>query len=81
MTVPPTQAGEQLHQRLAPLFDDIDNEVNALSELRDTLRGRLRINGTEHVLELLWPKFMRFMQAYPGVSMPASVWATPWKGT
>ncbi|WWT73755.1 LysR substrate-binding domain-containing protein [Lautropia mirabilis] len=69
MTVPPTQAGEQLHQRLAPLFDDIDNEVNALSELRDTLRGRLRINGTEHVLELLWPKFMRFMQAYPEVEL------------
>lgn len=69
MTVPPTQAGEQLHQRLAPLFDDIDNEINALSELRDTLRGRLRINGTEHVLELLWPKFMRFMQAYPEVEL------------
>ena len=66
MTVPPTQAGEQLHQRLAPLFD---NEINALSELRDTLRGRLRINGTEHVLELLWPKFMRFMQAYPEVEL------------
>ena len=44
-----TEAGEQLYQRLSPLFDDIDKEVNELSTFRNAVSGSLRINGNEHV--------------------------------
>lgn len=64
-----TGAGERLYQKLSPLFDVIDDELNALSAMRDTVRGRLRINGTEHAIAQLWPKFARFLRDYPGVEL------------
>lgn len=65
-----TDAGERLHQRLAPLFDTIDQEIGALQSSQGQLRGSLRVNGSEHALcAELWPKFERFMQDNPGVSL------------
>ncbi|HBO37659.1 MAG TPA: LysR family transcriptional regulator [Pasteurellaceae bacterium] len=65
-----TEAGERLYQRLSPLFDNIDNEINQLSELRNTVSGTLRINGNEHVFRyVLGEKFERFMQCYPEVNL------------
>ena len=49
-SVATTGAGERLYQKLSPLFDVIDDELNALSAMRDTVRGRLRINGSEHAI-------------------------------
>ena len=43
-----TEAGEQLFQNLMPLFESIEDNLNALSTFRDTLSGKLRINGNDH---------------------------------
>ncbi|MFC0820477.1 LysR family transcriptional regulator [Moraxella marmotae] len=65
-----TAAGEQLQQRLRPLFDDIDEQINALGSFRNSLSGTLRINSTEHALgTVLWQKFQQFMQRYPDIRL------------
>ncbi|WP_150538177.1 LysR family transcriptional regulator [Actinobacillus vicugnae] len=67
-----TEAGEQLYQRLLPLFDQIDREINELGEFLGELRGTLRINATELSFSLLWEKFERFLTAYPEVNVELS---------
>ncbi|HDL5699632.1 TPA: LysR family transcriptional regulator [Mannheimia haemolytica] len=65
-----TEAGERLYQRLLPLFDEIDQEVNGLSEFRNALKGTLRINGNEHVFRnVLADKFAEFAKRYPEVAL------------
>lgn len=65
-----TEAGEQLYQRLLPLFDEIDQEINGLSEFRNALKGVLRINGNEHVFrDVLADKFAEFAKRYPEVAL------------
>lgn len=68
-----TQAGEQLYQRLVPLFDSITQEIEQLSSFRDTLTGTLRINGNHHALHhVLADKLLRFKQNYPEVALELS---------
>lgn len=65
-----TEAGEQLYRQLLPLLADIDQCVNDLSQFRDTLQGRLRINANDHAfIFVLWQKFQRFMAQYPEVEL------------
>lgn len=65
-----TEAGEQLFQNLLPLFESIEDNLNALSTFRDTLSGKLRINGNDHAfLCVIWDKLMAFMARYPDVEL------------
>ena len=58
-----TEAGEQLFQTLLPLFESIEDNVNALSAFRDTLSGTLRINGADHsFLYAIWDKLFPIEQ-------------------
>ena len=69
-SVSTTEAGERLYQRLLPLFDEIDREVDALSEVRDAVRGWVRINGTRHVFDhVLRERIGRFVQAHPEIEV------------
>src|SRR5690606_27451160 len=55
--VSPTEAGERLMQSIAPLFEQIQEEVDALSDLRDKPKGTIRITCTDDQIELcLRPK-------------------------
>src|SRR6187549_3442099 len=47
-SVAPTEAGERLLRTLGPLFDEIDAELAALSELREKPGGTIRITAGEH---------------------------------
>src|ERR1700759_639257 len=49
-SVAPTEAGERLIQTLGPHFEGIDHELDALTALRDTPSGTLRINAGEHAV-------------------------------
>ncbi|MBN6070025.1 LysR family transcriptional regulator [Aggregatibacter actinomycetemcomitans] len=65
-----TEAGEQLFQNLLPLFESIEDNLNALSTFRNTLKGKLRINGSDHVfLFVLWDKLMAFAEQYPEMEL------------
>jgi DNA-binding transcriptional LysR family regulator len=49
--VSPTEAGERLMRSIAPLFDQIAVEIEALSELRDKPSGTIRISCTDDQIE------------------------------
>ncbi|OOF52187.1 LysR family transcriptional regulator [Rodentibacter trehalosifermentans] len=69
-SVSTTEAGEQLFKKLFPLFESIEDNINALSTFRDTLNGTLRINGADHsFLYAIWDKLLAFMQKYPEVNL------------
>lgn len=69
-SVATTEAGEQLFTQLFPLFERIEDNVNALSTFRDTLNGTLRINGADHAfLYVIWDKLLAFMHKYPEVKL------------
>lgn len=68
--VSPTEAGERLMQSIAPLFEQIQEEVEALSELRDKPKGTIRITCTDDQIELcLRPKLSKFLQEYPDIAL------------
>lgn len=68
--VAPTEAGERLLRAIAPLFDQITAEVDALSELRDRPRGTLRITCTDDQIELcLRPMLVEFLKNYPEITL------------
>src|SRR5258705_1531815 len=52
-SVSPTQPGERLLQTVAPRFEEIEAELQALRELRDTPAGTIRITATEYVADTL----------------------------
>jgi DNA-binding transcriptional LysR family regulator len=67
-SVAPTEAGERLLRTVGPRFEEIDNELNALSELRKSHRT-IRITATDyHVDTIRWPKLTKFVRQYPDIA-------------
>jgi len=68
--VAPTEAGERLMHAIAPLFEQITAEVEALGELRNKPAGRIRITCTDDQIEhYLRPMLAKFLQAYPEITL------------
>ncbi|MYM22192.1 LysR family transcriptional regulator [Duganella sp. FT135W] len=65
-----TEAGERLMGAIAPLFDQIMVEVDALGELREKPSGTIRVTCTDDSIELcLRPMLASFLQNYPDISL------------
>lgn len=61
-----TEAGEQLYQKISPLFESINQEVNALSNFISTPSGTIRINAPSIAIEhIIYPKIRDFLPRYP----------------
>jgi DNA-binding transcriptional LysR family regulator len=55
---------------IAPLFDQIAVEIEALSELRDTPSGTIRISCTDDQIELcIRPMLAGFLKNYPDITL------------
>lgn len=68
--VAPTEAGERLFRTVAPRFEEINAELTALSELRDTPAGTVRLTATENAAEaVLWPALERVLPNYPDIKV------------
>jgi DNA-binding transcriptional LysR family regulator len=68
--VAPTEAGDRLMRSIAPLFDQIAAEVEALGELREKPAGTIRITCTDDVIELyLRPVLASFLKNYPDIAL------------
>ncbi len=68
--VAPTEAGERLMRSIAPLFDQITAEVEALGELRDKPRGTIRVTCTDDQIEMcLRPMLAGFLRDYPDITL------------
>jgi DNA-binding transcriptional LysR family regulator len=71
--VAPTEAGQRLLDSIGPSFDEIEAQVAALSELRDTPAGTIRIVASDFAIRsVLWPKLRTFLPKYPDVKMELS---------
>ncbi len=70
----PTEAGERLLLTLTPRFEEIDAELQAVSELREKPAGTIRITTGEHAAEtILWPKLTKFLPKYPDIKVEISI--------
>jgi DNA-binding transcriptional LysR family regulator len=68
--VAPTEAGDRLMRSIAPLFDQIAAEVEALGELREKPAGTVRISCTDDAIELyLRPVLASFLKTYPDITL------------
>jgi DNA-binding transcriptional LysR family regulator len=69
-SVAPTEAGERLLRNVGPRFDEIDAELSALTALRETPAGTVRITTGEHSAQtILWPVLAKLLPRYPDIKI------------
>lgn len=69
-----TAAGERLLRAIGERFDEIEAELNALTELRDKPAGTVRITSGDHVLHtILLPKLAPLLREYPDIKVEFDV--------
>jgi len=67
-SVTPTEAGQRLLERLAPLFGEIEAALDVLNGFRDKPIGTLKLNVPAHTTQTILPSILsRFTKAYPGI--------------
>lgn len=67
-SVAPTEAGERLLNSVAPRFEEIEQELAAMSVLRDRPAGTIRITAGEHpAMTVLQEGLARFLPNYPDI--------------
>jgi DNA-binding transcriptional LysR family regulator len=73
-SVAPTEAGERLLHTVGPRFEEIEAELDALSELREKPAGTIRINAIDYVADtVLWPKLAKFLEQYPDIKVEITI--------
>jgi DNA-binding transcriptional LysR family regulator len=73
-SVAPTEAGERLLRAAGPRLDEIDAELAALSELRATPAGTVRITAHDHAIRaVLWPALEKLLPDYPDIKVEIAV--------
>lgn len=73
-SVSPTAAGERLLKAIGHRFDEIEAELDAITELRDKPAGSVRITSSDQVLKsVLLPKLVPLMREYPDINIEFDV--------
>ena len=73
-SVSPTEAGERLLRTVAPNLEEIDAELTALSEFRETPSGSVRISAHEYAANtILWPKLSKVLRKYPDIRIEIGI--------
>src|SRR5882762_8296128 len=73
-SVSPTEAGERLLQTVGYRFEEIEAELESLSELREKPAGTIRISAGEHAVNaILSPALMKFLPGYPDIKVEITV--------
>lgn len=73
-SVSPTEAGERLLQTVGHRFEEIEAELDSLSELRDKPAGTIRITAGEHAVNtILWPALATFLPRYPDIKVEITI--------
>ncbi len=69
-SVAPTEAGQRLLNQLKPALHDIRTAIDDLNQLRESPSGTVRINAPGPAVDhILCPLELRFMEAYPEISV------------
>jgi len=73
-SVSPTEAGERLLRTAVPRLDEIEAELQSLSELRDKPAGTIRICATDYVADtILWPRLAGLLREYPDIRIEIAI--------
>ena len=73
-SVAPTAAGEQLINDISPRFEEIENSLIELTEMRDGVAGNIRITAGEHAMDsTVWPLLKPFLKDYPDVCVELTI--------
>jgi DNA-binding transcriptional LysR family regulator len=76
-SVAPTEAGERLIQTLRPAFDEIDQKLSSLTELRERPAGLVRLTTSSHAAEtVLWPVLSQVLVDYPDIKVELTMDST-----
>jgi DNA-binding transcriptional LysR family regulator len=69
-SVAPTEAGEQLLERLAPALTEVESALDVVNRFRDKPAGTLRLNVPVVAVRLVLPRIVpRFLAAYPEIRL------------
>lgn len=69
-----TQAGERLQQSAGHHIEQIEVDLDALTELRDKPAGTIRINATEYATtSILLPKLAKLLPRYPDIKVEITI--------
>jgi DNA-binding transcriptional LysR family regulator len=72
-SVSPTEAGERLLQHVAPLLQEIETELVAITDMGDKPAGTVRITAIEHVVDdIVWPRIAPLLRQYPDLHVEIS---------
>lgn len=73
-SVAPTDAGAKLLKAAAPRLEELEAELAAVAELRDTPTGTIRLTASEYAADsVLWPRLADFMQKYTDVKVELTI--------
>jgi DNA-binding transcriptional LysR family regulator len=73
-SVAPTEAGERLLRTVAPRFEEIEQALVALSEMRERPAGTIRITAGEHAARsVLQPGLAKLLPDYPDIRVEIAV--------
>lgn len=73
-SVTPTQIGERLLLKIGPKFEEIDQELSALSDLRDKPAGSIRISATDYAARMiLLPALAKVLPKYPDMKVEVRI--------
>src|SRR5437870_1480805 len=73
-SVSPTEAGERLLRTVGHRFEEIEAELEALSELREKPTGSIRITAGDHAVHsVLWPKLAKLLPKYPDIRVEIAI--------
>ncbi|KQS71433.1 LysR family transcriptional regulator [Rhizobium sp. Leaf371] len=65
-----TDAGQRMLRNLRPSFENIENEIAAISALRDKPTGTIRVTTFRYAAtSVLWPVVTKFLAEYPDIEM------------
>ncbi len=72
-SVSPTEAGEKILRSLAPRISEIEQDIDAVLEVRDKPSGTVRITLSDHALEsVVWPKLQPVIKDFPDIKVELS---------
>ncbi|NWA28617.1 LysR family transcriptional regulator [Pseudomonas gingeri] len=73
-SVSPTEAGERMLAAVGTRFDEIEAEIEALTELREKPAGTVRITAIQHAAEFyIFPKLAQMLLDYPDIKLEVSI--------
>jgi DNA-binding transcriptional LysR family regulator len=73
-SVAPTEAGERLMRAIGPQLESLADALAAISRLRETPAGLVRVNASEHAANsVIYPAIARLRRDYPEIEIEIRV--------